>query len=266
MCHDISFSASTVEFITDLIPNIIWDNQISIDFSTTQHVLSMDNRNCIVLYCKNGEPHGAEFEWPLIADFMDTPELIKRWRSQMANARAEKILDGKSVWYELRRRNRCLMAVHGFFEHREVKGMRNKVPYFITLANRSHILIPGFYNYSPIADKETGEMKGTVSIITRDANSLMKNIHNSGENKHRMPLLMQPEQALKWIQQELTDQQIKEFVEYEIPSEELDYCPVFTIRTPKFRPDGKSKIEPYAWANLPELGTDEIAKQQDLFG
>lgn len=81
-----------------------------------------------------------------------------------------------------------------------------------------------------------------------------------------MPLLMQPERALRWIQEDLSDEQIKEFIEYEIPVEEIDYCPVYTIRTTKQRPDGKEKIEAYQWPNLPALGTDEIVKQNDLFG
>lgn len=265
MCHDISFSANTVEFINDLLPNIIWDHQLSIDFSTTSHVLSMSNRRCIALYYRDGQPHGNEFEWGLIADYMNTPELVKKYRVQMANARSENILEKKSAWYRLRKQ-RCLIVLEGFFEHREVKGIRNKIPYYIKLANRSHILLPGFYNYSPLPNVETGEMKGTFSIITRPAIDILKKIHNHGPNKHRMPLMMQPEQALKWIQEDLTDEQIRDFVNYEIPSEEIDYCPVFSIRTTKQRPDGKSKIDPYEWMNLPPLGTDEIVHQTDLFG
>jgi len=81
----------------------------------------------------------------------------------------------------------------------------------------------GFYNYSPIGDPETGEVLGTYSIVTRPANDVMKKIHNSGENKHRMPLFVQKEKALEWIREDLTDEQIKEFTAYEIPSEDLEY-------------------------------------------
>ena len=59
---------------------------------------------------------------------------------------------------------------------------------------------------------------------------------------------------------------LKEFTSYEIPSEDLEYWPIWTIRTSKERPDGKMKGEPYEWPNLPPLGTDEIVKQSDLFG
>jgi len=265
MCHDISFSANTVEFITDLLPEAEFTGQLSIDFTITSHVLSMSHRKALVGYYADGKPKISEFEYCLLADFMNTPEAIKKYRIQMANARVEKIFDKRSVWYRLRKANRCLIFVEGFFEHRKVQGFKNKVPYFIKLKCSSHIAIPGFYNYSPIPDPETGEVKGTFAACTRTANEVMRNIHNDGDNKHRMPLLMEPKMALRWIQEDLTDEQIMEFVEYEIPSEDLDVRPVFTIRTTKERPDGKGKADYYEWPNLPPLGNDEPTKQEVLF-
>ncbi len=39
-----------------------------------------------------------------------------------------------------------------------------------------------------------------------------------------------------------------------MPSDELEYFPVYSIRTPKLRPDNKHKNEYYEWEKLPELG------------
>ena len=39
----------------------------------------------------------------------------------------------------------------------------------------------------------------------------------------------------------------------EMPSEELNCIPVYTIRGPKMRPDDKEKNEYFEWENLPEL-------------
>lgn len=265
MCHDLSFSASTVEFISEILPNAIWDGQVKIDFSTTGHVLSMSNRKCLVVYSRDGQQYMNVFEWGLIADYMNTPEKVKQYRIQMANARSEKVFDKQSAWYRLRHQ-RCLIAVDGFFEHREIKGWKNKVPYFIKLAKRSHLFFLGFYNYSPIPDVETGEMKGTFTILTRTANEPMKQIHNHGPNKHRMPVLMQPEKAAKWIDEGLTDAELKAMLDYEIPAAELEYWPVYTVRTTKERPDGKEKYEPFVWQGLPELGNDEAEPvQRGLF-
>ena len=265
MCHDLSFSASTVEFITDILPNIVIDHQLGIDFSITSHILSMSNKNCLVIISQDGVPHLKQFEWGLIAPYMDTPEKVKKYRTSMANIRAEKILDKKSYWYRIRK-NRCLIAVDGIYEHRNINGWKNKVPYYITLADSPKIFLPGLYNYTHIPNPETGELVGTFGIITVDAVEKMKMIHNHGENKHRMPLFMQPLEALEWINESLTDEQMKDFLEYKIPSEQLDACPVYTIRTTKPRPDGKGKIDPFPWPGLPELGNDEpLGHQKALF-
>ena len=45
-----------------------------------------------------------------------------------------------------------------------------------------------------------------------------------------------------------------EILNFEMPSEELNYTPVFTIRSPKDRPDGLKKNEFWEWENLPALG------------
>ena len=55
-------------------------------------------------------------------------------------------------------------------------------------------------------------------------------------------------------------------VDYEIPSEELEAWPVFTIRSTKPRPDGNEKNQPWDWPGLPELGNDEpLPPQKALF-
>ena len=252
MCHDLSFTASTVEFITDILPDVILDGQLSIDFCTTSHVLSMSNRRCLCIISRDGEKHIKEFEWGLVADYMNTPELVKKYRLQMANARMENMLEKKSAWYRLRQ-NRCLVAVNGIFEHRHVEGWKNKVPYYIKLKDSSHLFLPAFYNYSPIPDKETGEMTGTFSIITRPANALMKKIHNHGANKHRMPVFMQPARALAWLNENNTDVELQDILQFEIPSEELQAWPVYMIRTTAARPDAQEKYMEFAYENLPGL-------------
>ncbi|MES1226994.1 MAG: SOS response-associated peptidase family protein [Bacteroidota bacterium] len=221
----------------------------------------MSNRKCLVIYSRDGVPHANQFEWQLIADYMKTPELIKKYRKNMANARMENILDKKSAWYRIRHQ-RCLIAVDGIYEHRGVNGFKNKIPYFIKLKCSPHMLLPGFFNYSPIPNPETGEMIGTFSIITGPANEVMKNIHNEGDNKHRMPRFMDPQQALRWIDESLTDNELIEFLKYEIPSEDLEVSPVYMIRTTKHRPDGKEKFEEYAYENLPPLGNDDAPERQ----
>lgn len=62
---------------------------------------------------------------------------------------------------------------------------------------------------------------------------------------------------LKWLLPDLTDGEISEILDYELPSEALEHWSVYTIRSPKLRPDGKTKVDRWEWAGLPELGNDE---------
>jgi putative SOS response-associated peptidase YedK len=72
-----------------------------------------------------------------------------------------------------------------------------------------------------------------------------------------MPLLLPFEQSKKWLDEDLTEEDYKAILDFEMPSRELSALPVYTIRSPKMRPDDKAKNEYYEWANLPELEYDE---------
>ena len=180
------------------------------------------------------------FEWGVIADYMNTPEKIKEYRTSMANARSEKILDDKrSVWHRLRQQ-RCLVLSTGFFEHQDTGG-KKKLPYFIHVKGQPIFCFAGLYNYSPLPDPETGELIGTFSIITRAANPLMATIHNGGTNSGRMPLLLPKEKAMQWLDKSLNDDSLRTILDYEIPESEMEAWPVNTIRTRK--EDGPRIIE-----------------------
>lgn len=257
MCYDISFSIKA-EKLSDYLPNIHIDPQFSISFQPKLHVLAQQFAKYPIILFENGNYKLVEFEWGLIPNYMDTPEKIRKGRSFMCNAQSEKIIkDKSSVWHRLRGK-RCLIPATGIFEHREVSTIKNKIPYHVKLKEREVFALPGLFNYSPIPDLETGEAIGTFTVITRAANSVMKQIHNHGNNAYRMPLFLPKELEQKWLLPDLTNEEIQEILDYEMPSEGLDYWPVFTIRSPKPRPDEKTKIDPFDWPNLPELGKENV--------
>src|SRR3954469_5976700 len=136
--------------------------------------------------------------------------------------------------------------VTGIFEHREIKGWRNKGPYFAKIKERPLFCIPGLYNYAPIA--RPGEAIATFTLITRAANEVMRMIHNSGENAFRSPLFLpNKEMELKWLKPDLSDKEMREILSYEIASSALDYHTTWTIRTTKPHPRRGSKTDPFEW-------------------
>ena len=258
MCYDISFTTS-VENISDYLPDVDEEeaHQLSMSFEPTEHVLAHAFKKYPVIMQENGSLKLKMFEWGVIADYMNTHDKVRQQRALMCNARSEKILDDKKSYWHRIRRQRCLVPVTGIFEHREIKGWKNKVPYYIQLKDRDLFCIPGLYNYSPLPDPETGELRGTFSLITRAANPVMKQIHNCGDNAFRMPLFLSRELERQWLQPATADTGLSDILNFEMPADSLDYYPVYTIRTTKPRPDEKGKTDRFEWPGLPALGQDE---------
>ena len=261
MCYDISFS-TRVEDLKDYLPDLEIDRQARFEFGSLDHVQAQGAPQYPVITFEDNHYKLKPFEWGVIAPYMRTAEEIKKGRNSTANARSEKIVDDhRSLWYRMRK-NRCLIPVTGIFEHREIKGWKKKVPYLISEKRRSLFCIPGLYNYPHVANPETGEIKGTFALITRPANTVMKQIHNSGPNAGRMPLFLNKELEQKWLLPDLSDEEIKEVLSYEVASEKLKQYPVYTIRSNKPRPDDKDILEPYKWPDLPPLGTQNPDRKE----
>jgi len=222
----------------------------TIEFEPTYHKVAQSFAPWPVVIKEDGQYKIKLFEWGVIADYMNTPEKIKEYRTSMANARSEKILDDKrSVWRRIRNQ-RCLVFTTGFFEHRDIGG-KKKLPYFIKVKEEEIFCFAGLYNYSPIPDEETGEATGTFTIITRPGNPLMNKIHNAGPNSHRMPLIVTKELSLKWLNENLTDAEITEILQFEFPEKYLGTWPVHTIRTKK--EDNEEVIAPLDETLYPPL-------------
>jgi putative SOS response-associated peptidase YedK len=253
MCYDISFSTD-IESIGDYLPELKIDKQVRFDFGSLEHVQAQGAPLYPIIIFEDGQYKLKSFEWGVIAIYMRTPEEIRKGRNSTANARSEKIVDDhRSYWYKIRH-TRCLIPVTGIFEHREVRGWKKKVPYLIKQKNRPIFGIPGLYHYPHLPNPDTGEIKGTFSLITRPGNELLRKIHNSGPNAYRMPLFVPKKLEQKWLLPDLNDEEIKEVLHFELPSEKLKAYPVYTIRTNKPRPDHKGLLEPYTWPDLPPLG------------
>ena len=238
MCYDISFS-TRYELISKYVPDLVIDPQIGIQFDMTMHLQIREEKDCPVIIMKGGRPYLIPMKWGInvgggILSF---------------NAQSERILgDKKSAWYK-RRENRCLVPVSVIFEHREIKGWKKKVPYYIWIKDKNLFLLPGIYD----------ESQNAFVIVTRPANEVMAQIHKSGDNPFRMPQFLPDKNLeLRWIAKDLSESEMEALLDYEMPSENLGYHTVWTIRTRKERPDYKTKIDPFLWPNMPPLGQDTI--------
>jgi putative SOS response-associated peptidase YedK len=257
MCYDISFTVSLPE-LADYFPDLVIEDQLDAGFDGT-HIIGHAYGYHPILYKPRGteQVHCKLMEWGCIPYYIKDEKSYLRQRAGMLNARSERILeDEKSYWFKIKNR-RCLIPATGLYEHRAIRGWKNKVPYFVRLKHQRVFLIPGLYSVAELPDTSTGEMikRFTYTLITRNANDVMMKIHNSGDTKGRMPLLLPHDMAVNWLANNLTDSQYKDILNFEMPSDELDFHPVFTIRSPKLRPDNQPKNAYWEWEKLPELGT-----------
>lgn len=259
MCYDISFTVEVAQ-LTDYFPDLVFDEQISLNFEAGIHIMGHAYGHHPVIYAsqQNGALHCRLMEWGVIPFYVKEEQKFLRQRASMLNARSERIFEDKqSYWYKIRNR-RCLVPMTAFYEHRAVKGFKKKVPYLISVKDQSLFFLPALYSVAELPDLETGEMvqRWTFTIITRSAvgNPVMMNIHNDGENKNRMPLILPFDMATEFVQKDLSEDRYRDILVFQMPAEALTYHTVYTIRSSKERPDGKPKNAYWEWEQLPELG------------
>jgi len=246
MCYDLSFFA----LVSHIHQHIPIDEIPTEAFPPTYHQVAQSWHPFPVVFHEDGKNKLAYFEWGLIASYMNTPEKITEYRSSMANARSEKLLDDpRSAWHRIRSQ-RCIVATTGFFEHRDI-GAKRKLPYFIRLNQTDLFFLAGLYNYSPIPDAETGALIGTFTILTKTGNHLLQSIHNSGPNKGRMPVILSDTDAAAWISNDLAEEKIRNLLTKEFPASDILATPVHTIRTRKV--DDARIIEALPTESVPPL-------------
>ena len=133
----------------------------------------------------NKQPNVLQFfSWGLQPYWAKDAKAVKR----SINARAETITE-KPMFRNLLKSKRCLVPADGFFEWKKTE--KGKVPHRIMLKNEEIFSFAGLWD--EWTDKETGEVMHTFSIITTDANELVRPIHD------RMPVMLSPEAEELWL-------------------------------------------------------------------
>ncbi len=262
MCVDISLHSELIQLTAKAFPGIK-DKRPPKIISQVEQLPAFMFPEYPVICRQEHEIVLINMEWGVDPIYIKEPKERETRRRNMFNARSERIItDTKSYWHKLRH-NRCLIPVSGTYEHRKIKGWSKKVPYYIWAKGRELQYIPGIYQVQQIKDTN-GEINAHLSfaMVSRVGNQVMNNIHNDGENKHRMPLFLTPDLEHAWILPDLKDSEMTEIFNYEFPTEELEYHTVYTLRGVDERPDNLHKYDYWRWENLPPLGNDTPPQAQ----
>jgi putative SOS response-associated peptidase YedK len=185
-------------------------------------------------------------QWGLIPSWTKDLQQATIFRSQTLNAKCETAFEKPSFKNSIVNQ-RCLLPITGFFEWKQ-ENSKTKIPYYIHLKHERIFSLAGIYAewYNEVEEK----LYKTFSILTTEANSLMKSIHNT---KHRMPAIIKKEDEEKWLKPNLDKNQILELLQ-PVSSNLLD---AFTIS-----PLISSKKHP---SNVPEVLKPYSYERADLF-
>ena len=123
------------------------------------------------------------FRWGLVPFWTKDPST----GSRMINARAESVAE-KPAFRQAFRARRCLIAASGFYEWK--KDGREKRPVYIRPKTADLICLAGVYEFWQSAD---GRRLATCAIITTEANSLIRPVHD------RMPVIIRKADHPLWF-------------------------------------------------------------------
>jgi putative SOS response-associated peptidase YedK len=144
-----------------------------------------------IVRMRDGKREAAMARWGLVPFF--TRGEVPRYST--INARIETFETAACYRGPWRRGQRCVQLASGFYEW-HVDEYGRKAPYLITVADQE---LFGFAALWDRSVKEDGTAIESCVHITMPANELMADIHNTGNNPHRMPAILRAEDREAWL-------------------------------------------------------------------
>jgi putative SOS response-associated peptidase YedK len=158
---------------------------------------------------------GGFLKWGLVPSWAEDPKIGYK----MINARAE-TLSEKPSFKRLLTRRRCLIVADGFYEWKRMGS--TKQPYHIRLKNGQPFSFAGLWDRW----EKNGEKIQSCTIITTEANKLMKDIH------HRMPVILTKEHEKMWLDRSIGENVKEVLVPFEY--HEMEAYPITSlVNSPK---------------------------------
>lgn len=133
----------------------------------------------------------SQLKWGLVPSWSKDAATSKG----LINARAETLTE-KPSFREAFKSRRCIIPASGFYEWKK-KGTAAKQPYYFYLNDKEIFGFAGLWE--EWLDKQTGELLETCTIITTEANDVLKPVHD------RMPVILKPESYDEWLDTKAKD-------------------------------------------------------------
>lgn len=144
-----------------------------------------------ILRIKGGVREAATVRWGLVPFFSRG----RQPKYGTINARVETLETAASYRGPWRRGQRCIQPASGFYEW-HLDEQERKVPYLITVADQE---LFGFAALWDRSVQDNGTAVESCVLVTMPANDLMTDIHNTGNNPHRMPAILRRKDHDTWL-------------------------------------------------------------------
>lgn len=175
-----------------------------------------------VILMKNDAKEIGLFRWGLIPFWAKDPKDAAKY--SLINAKSEDITEKRSYKAAFEKR-RCIIPLSGFFEWKKEEA-GPKRPFLIRLKDEPILSAAGVWEYWQ--SKTTQQEVYSFSIITTEANTAMKEIHD------RMPVILSREDENFWLDPGNHDPEALKKLLRPCPSQWLDILEISTrINSPK---------------------------------
>jgi putative SOS response-associated peptidase YedK len=169
----------------------------------------------------NSESSERQFKmlrWGLIPSWAKDAKM----GAKLINARAETVAE-KPAFRSAFKKRRCLILADGFYEWKTQDG--EKQPFYFRWENGEPFAFAGLWEHW---EKGEGEPIESCTILTTEANELMRPIHD------RMPVILEPKNYEQWLDPEAKKIELLQSFLQPYPSEEMTAYPVSTkVNNPK---------------------------------
>ncbi|MDX1630083.1 MAG: SOS response-associated peptidase, partial [Fulvivirga sp.] len=246
MCYDVAYLTKRLErYAEHYGTKKDWED-IKQRLPATYHTQGFDHADLPVI--TNDRPDKViTFEWGLVPRWVKDPMTATKLSNATLNARAEDMFD-KPSYRESARKRHCLIIIDGFYEHHWKDG--KSYPHFITLKSEEPFALAGLW--------DTWNDKGTVSIVTTRANSLMAKIHNNPKGSHepRMPLILPKDREKAWLENISSQQERDELMNWIGPVDDqlLKAYTVPRLRGNAYKGNVPETMKPHPY---PELESEQ---------
>lgn len=171
------------------------ERELALDPALDLHFANAFDHPRLVLYTGDAPREPQLFTWGLVPGWVKgDAQRVELWNRTL-NARGETIFD-KPAFRAAARQRRAIVHVEGFYEHFHFG--KKAYPHFIRLKDREAFALAALWE--EWTDRESNTLWRTFSIVTTEANGLMRRIHNKpGSEGPRMPLILADGEEEHWL-------------------------------------------------------------------